>query len=404
MARTKQVARTKQTLRRTPAETKARLELKVEASKQIEAWQQANAEAAPTQDGLLARLRARLFGPRRPGVQEVAEPFDILAELPHDLRILVFIEAGPASQARLALASKPWGTLVARTLPQAVPPLPHARKDREGLIQVIKAVASRMHPVEVCLLMRELRECAPVRERRVSEQKCLFFSSDLGHAMAHCAPLYRNEWTTELLLDPFNSFGFNKPGLLSFMSPLIETGGFKETEKLITLVRGAYCESSEEFFDFLVDFHVQHLQKHEAQLFTSFQDGAFFDHYGEVEVDDDVTYNTAEWEEAMAQLGTFVGKESPRLPMQSVLYILKRALDDSWAPAATEHSDYGIPADARMEHRVACFFLAWAPAVDFPTSWPAEDVAAWFKPWCQAKKDLAHANELNGMDDEHAFW
>ena len=399
------MANTKQTRRRAPpcAKAKARLELKAEASKQIETWQQANQEAAPTQDGLLARLRARLFGPRRPGVQQDAQPFDILAELPHDLRILVFIEAGPASQARLALASKPWGTLVARTLPQAVLPLPYTRKDREALIQVIKAVASRMHPVEVCLLMRELGECAPVRELRINDQKCLLHSSDLGHAMAHCDPLYRNEWTAELLLDPFGSFGFKKRGLPSFIAPLIDTG-FKETEKLITLVRGAYCESSEEFFDFLVDFHVHHLQKHEARLFTSFQDGAFFDHYGEVEVDDDVTYNTAEWEEAMTQLGTLVGKESPRLPMQSVLYILKRALDDSWAPAATEHSDYGIPADARMEHRVACFFRAWAPAVDFPTSWPAEDVAAWFKPWCQAKKDVAHANELNGMDNEHAFW
>ena len=400
------MANTKQTRRRAPpcAKAKARLELKAEASKQIETWQQANQEAAPTQDGLLARLRARLFGPRRPGVQQDAQPFDILAELPHDLRILVFIEAGPASQARLALASKPWGTLVARTLPQAVLPLPYTRKDREALIQVIKAVASRMHPVEVCLLMRELGECAPVRELRINDQKCLLHSSDLGHAMAHCDPLYRNEWTAELLLDPFGSFGFKKRGLPSFIAPLIDTGGFKETEKLITLVRGAYCESSEEFFDFLVDFHVHHLQKHEARLFTSFQDGAFFDHYGEVEVDDDVTYNTAEWEEAMTQLGTLVGKESPRLPMQSVLYILNRALGNSWRAAAAAGMCDGDADQARMDHRVAAFFRAWAPAVDFPASWPAEDVAVWFAPWCKHRLHTSAIELREELDDEHEYW
>ena len=215
------MARTKQTVRISPECVQARLELKAETDEQIETWQQANAEAAPTQDGLLARLRARLFGPRRPGVQEVTGPFDILAELPHELRILVFIEAGPDSLARLALTSKPWGTLAARSLPQAAPPLPHTRTDKEGLIQVIKAVASRMHPVEICMLVRELRECAPVRELRING-KCLFrcrASLDLGYAMAHCNPLYRNEWTAQLLLDAFSSFGFNKGGLLSFIAP-----------------------------------------------------------------------------------------------------------------------------------------------------------------------------------------
>ena len=394
------MARTKQTARSfSHACAQAQLELKAEADKQIETWQQANQEAAPTQDGLLARLRARLFSPRRPSAQEVAEPFDVLAELPHDLRILVFIEAGPASLARLALTSKPWSTLVARNLPQAPPPPSgpgcdvNARNSfRGGLGDALKAVASRMHPVEVCLLMRELRE--------TMRKSALPPHADY---VTKCNPLYRSEWTPELLLDVVPAFdGFwtlssgDRTGVLRFVRPLIAEGRFKQTEALIKAVRGAYCNRSQEEFDFLVDFHVKHLQEHEEGMAEAWQD--------EDHEEEEVTYQTAEWEEAMTQLGTLVGKESPRLPMQSVLYILDRALDDSWRAAAAAGMGDGDADQARMEHRVACFFRAWAPAVDFPASWPAEDVAAWFAPWCKHRLHTSTIGLREEFDDEYENW
>ena len=369
MARTKYIGRYV-----SPACAQARLELKAETDKQIEAWQQANQEAAPTQDGLLA-------------------------ELPHDLRILVFKEAGPASLARLALTSKPWSTLVARNLPQATPPPPsgpgcdvNARISfRRGLGDALKAVTSRMHPVEICVLARELRET--IRKSALPPH---------ADYVTRCNPLYRSEWTTELLLDVVPAFDLfalsrrDQTGVLRFVRPLIAEGHFKQTEALIKAVRGAYCIDSQEEFDFLVEFHVKHLQDHEEGMVEAWQD--------EEHDEERVTFQTAEWEEAMTQLGAFVGKESPRLPMQSVLYILDRALDDSWRAAAAAGMGDGDADQARMDHRVACFFRAWAPAADFPASWPAEDVAAWFAPWCNHRLHTSATELREEFDDEHEYW
>ena len=387
------MARTKQTVRISPECVQARLELKAEASKQIEAWQQANAEAAPTQDGLLARLRARLFGPRRPGVQEVAEHFDILAELPHDLRILVFIEAGPASLARLALASKLWCTLVTRTLPQAVPPseAPPTITNRKGLAQVLEAVASRLHPVELCLLVREMNKTI---------RKIALKPRHLSYAVAQCSPQHRDEWTAELLLDVYSSTGYGKKLLSSFVDPLILAGLFEDDRNLITIVQQVYCDSSKDFFDWLVHYHVAHLQEHEEGMADAWQLPPM-DRYAELS-EDVVTYQTVQWECGMSLLGTWAGEASPRLPMQSVLYLLQRALAGSWRAAAAAGMGNGSPAEARMSHRVACFFSAWAPAVDFPASWPSQDVAAWFAPWCDAQLSV-QARALH-REYDHGHW
>ena len=71
--------------------------------------------------------------------------------------------------------------------------------------------------------------------------------------------------------------------------------------------------------------------------------------------------------------------------MASVLYILDEALHGSWRAAAASVRNNCCLDDPRMQYRVAAFFRAWAPAVNFPASWPAEDVAAWFAPWCSDK-------------------
>ena len=399
------MANTKQTRRRAPpcAKAKARLELKAEASKQIETWQQANQEAAPTQDGLLARLRARLFGPRRPSAQQDAQPFDILAELPHDLRIIIFKEATASDGlARLALTSKPWGMLVARNLPLAFP-LPERLPLRRGtlsksktLLQTLEAVASRMHPVEICVLAREMQETLS------------FYSlgDEVGYAVAHCNPLHRGDWTAELLLAtlrPFLVISVDTRELLAdFAGPLIASGHFKETEKLIKIVRGAYCPRTKDQFNFMVDFHVAHLQEHEGEGMVHAWQLEVLDREADLP-EDVVTFQTAEWEEAMSQLGTLVGKESPRLPMQSVLYILQRALEGGWRAAAAAGVGNGDPAEARMKQRVASFFRSWAPAVDFPASWPAEDVEAWFAPWCDAQLSV-HMSTVHDEFHGDAYW
>jgi len=146
------MARTKQAARKSKFIPKGELEWRAEAAAQITSWR-AERSAAPAQEGLLARLRARFFH-GQPSPRPEAPPFDILAELPNDARAVVFGLTDPQALARLALASKPWCSLIAHSLPSLAPSRRHEAHFNTGLALIVRAVASRMHPVELVELLR----------------------------------------------------------------------------------------------------------------------------------------------------------------------------------------------------------------------------------------------------------
>ena len=370
------MARTKQTARKYLVYTEEELAWRVKAGEQIQSWR--TTQLSPTHDGLLARLRARIFGSPR---LDAAPPFDILAECSDDIRALIFSKASVSAMARLALASKSWSALIAHALPDKVDHdvrvVNGLSRYAPGLAEAVRAVAAQQHPCELVSLVQKLQPClSKMVAQRIPWLASVGTSDGIVHgiglAVAHCRS--PTEWTPELLLELHRSFLWepndkhcHQPSgevLSRFLRPVVSGGGFASEERLLSLARSTYIQARELEMSLIVDYYC-----------------GFWPACGVGQ---------------MEKLALYVAHEPSRWPVQSVLYMLQMAIE-------CYDGD-----DGQWEALLAAFYSKWAPAVDFPSAWKSEEVATFFERWCAAmREDAGFHDDSDGQleqDGPIAMW